>query len=82
MQKVDPDIAVRAKLIYEADLRAELEKSCMNQFVAIEPDSGHFFVGDTLSDAIGRARDRHPGRVVHAIRVGHRAAVHLGLAVR
>ncbi len=81
MQKVDPNIAIRAKSIYEADLREELEKSSMNRFVAIEPDSGHFYVGDTLSDAIAKARDQHPGQVVHAIRVGHRAAVHLGFAV-
>jgi hypothetical protein len=48
--------------------------------VAIEPESGDYFLGNTLSDAIGAARRSHPDKLAHGMRVGHRAAVHFGAA--
>ena len=60
----------------------QIEASHENQFVAIEPISGEYFLGATLSDAIGASRRAHPGRLAHAFRVGHKAAVHFGLQIR
>jgi len=71
----------RARRIYDELLRATLEASHMNEFVAIEPISGEYFLGRTLSEAIGAAREKYPDRLAHALRVGHKAAVHLGSQV-
>jgi hypothetical protein len=68
----------RAKRIYAERLRAVLEPHHLNQFVAIEPDSGEYFVGDTFDEAVKSARAKHPSRLSHTIRIGHRAAFHLG----
>jgi hypothetical protein len=76
------DTASAARCIYEDQLRERLEKSHLDEFVAIEPVSGEYFLGQTLSDAIGAARTKYPDRLAHALRVGHRAAVHFGLHVR
>ena len=73
------DVASDARKIYEEHLRDTLERSHMDQFVAIEPISGDYFTGQTLSDAIGASRRKYPDRLAHAMRVGHRAAVHFGL---
>jgi hypothetical protein len=73
------DVAQRAKAVYESRLREELEANHLNAFVAIEPDSGDFFLGETLSEAIQSARRRHPQRLSFAIRIGHPSAVHLGV---
>jgi hypothetical protein len=75
-------VADDAKRIYEERLRAMLEQSHMNEFVAIEPISGEYFLGRTLSDAIGASRSKYPNRLVHALRVGHEAAIHFGFQVR
>lgn len=75
-------LAHQARAIYEARLRGILEHSHMDEFVAIEPISGDYFTGHTLSDAIGASRSRHPDRLTHALRVGHSAAVHFGLHIR
>lgn len=72
------DIAARAQEIYESQLKAQLEKSALHQFVAIEPDSGDYFLGNTLSEAIQSARKKYPDRLAFALRVGHATAVHLG----
>jgi hypothetical protein len=35
-----------------------------------------------LSEAIGAARRSYPDRLAHAMRVGHKAAVHFGAQLR
>ena len=72
------DVAQRATAIYEQKLRIHLEATRMHAFVAIEPDSGDYFVGDTLSEAMQASRKAHPDRLAFGIRVGHSAAVHIG----
>jgi hypothetical protein len=69
----------RAEQIYSTRLRNVLEPDHIDEFVAIEPDSGDYFLGKTLSEAIGAARQSHPDRLAHAIRVGHKAALHFGV---
>ncbi len=78
----DQSVATAAKRIYEERLRVILERTHRDDFVAIEPISGDYFTGLTLSEAIGASRAKHPDRLAHALRVGHSAAVHFGLQVR
>ncbi len=73
------DMARRAKQFYEAQLRTQLEANHRNAFVAIEPDSGDYFLGKTLSEAIQASRIAHPDRLVFAVRVGHGSAVTIGV---
>lgn len=71
-------IIERAKRIYAEQLQAVLEPQHWNRFVAIEPESGEYFLGDTFDAAVKAARAKHPSRLSHTIRIGHRAAFHLG----
>ena len=73
------DVARRATEIYDARLRVKLEAQHRNAFVAVEPDSGDYFLGVTLSEAILAAREAYPNRISFALRVGHPSAVHLGV---
>jgi hypothetical protein len=72
------DVVDRAKRIYAAQLRAVLEPQHLNRFVAIEPESGEYFLGDTFDEAVEAARAKHPSSLTHTIRIGHPAALHLG----
>lgn len=83
MMKQDVDEFVRrAEAIYVTRLRAVLEPEHNDEFVAIEPESGDYFLGKTLSEASRAARQSHPDRLTHAMRIGHRAALHFGMHVR
>ncbi|NQT40569.1 MAG: hypothetical protein HQ581_23960 [Planctomycetes bacterium] len=73
------DVARKAQVIYEGQLRARLESTNRDDFVAIEPESGEFFLGKTLSEAIQAARAAHPKRLSFALRVGHGTTVELGI---
>jgi len=83
MTGLDRDAFVRrAEEIYTARLRAVLEPEHMGEFVAVEPESGDYFLGRTLREAVSAARRAYPDRLTHAMRVGHRAAIHFGMHVR
>jgi hypothetical protein len=83
MTKEEADrFARRAEEIYATRLRGILEPQHTDEFVAIEPESGDYFLGNSLSEAIRAARQSHPDRLAHAMRIGHKAALHFGMHVR
>ena len=73
------EVARKALTIYDQLLRGKLEATNRDDFVAIEPESGDFFLGKSLSEAIQAARAAHPHRLPFALRVGHRTTVELGV---
>ena len=72
-------IVERAKQIYAERLRVELEANHTNRFVAIEPESGTYFLGDTFDAAVKSARTSFPTRLSHTIHIGHAAAFQIGV---
>jgi hypothetical protein len=71
-------VIAHAKRIYADQLQAALETHHRNRFVAIETESGDYFLGDTFDEAVKAARADHPSRLSYTIWIGHRAAFHLG----
>ena len=69
----------RAKRIYAERLQCDLDSQHMGRYVAILPESGDYFLGDTFDEAVNAARTQHPSRLTHTIRIGHRAACHIGV---
>jgi len=76
------DVADKARSLYDAKLRESLERSHFGEYVCIEPVSGEYFIGMTLDEAVNAAIDAHPDRLTHTLRVGHAAALHLGVVVQ
>jgi len=68
----------RAARLYAERLQASLEAKHLDQFVAIEPESGDYFLGDTFDAAVRSAMATHPGRLSHTIRINHRTAFQFG----
>jgi hypothetical protein len=71
-------VAEKAKSIYATRLKQQLELTQLNKFVAIEPESGEYFVADSFSRAVANARQVYPDRLAFVVRVGHNAAIHIG----
>lgn len=72
------EVAARARTIYAHRLMADLESQHLGRCVAIEPDSGDYFLADSFGDAVRSAREAYPNRICSVIRIGHEAALHLG----
>jgi hypothetical protein len=66
------EMAAKGESIY-ATLKEKLEKEHRGEFVAIEVDSGDYFLGQTLQEADKKARQKYPDRVFYVIRIGRRA---------
>jgi hypothetical protein len=79
MVSADTKVVIdRTTQIYAERLRAALEWQHLNRFVAIEPESTKYFLGDSFDEAVRLAWAKYPTHLSHTIRVGHRAALHLG----
>jgi hypothetical protein len=64
------DVIQRAQAIYSSLLRQDLDPSYSGKYVSIEPDSGDYFLGESIFHAIDAALTKHPKRLVHTIRIG------------
>jgi len=72
-------VADSARRIYASQLREELEQKHPGKYACIEPVSGCCFLGDTFDQAVNAAIDAFPERLTHTLRIGHSAALHLGV---
>ena len=67
------ELCSKGEKIY-AEIKEKLEPTLNNKFVAIEVDSGDYFIGNDAIEATNKARERYPGSVFFLVRVGHLAA--------
>lgn len=72
------ELARAATEFYDSELRADLEATHLNEFIAIEPESRTYYFGRTMSEAIQAARQAQPEKYPFVIRIGHRAAIEIG----
>jgi hypothetical protein len=75
------DVVRRGQKLYVEKLQTTLEAAHRDMYVAIEPDSGDYFLGKTLHEAIQASRDAHPDRIAFAMRIGHKAALTIGVLI-
>jgi hypothetical protein len=75
-------VAENARRIYDSQLRDELEQKHSGEYACIEPESGRYFLGDTFDQAVIAAVETFPDRLTHTVRIGHPAALHLGVLVQ
>jgi hypothetical protein len=72
------DVIARGKQIYDEQLKDELEPEHTGRYVAVEPDTGRYFLGDTSAEAIGAAHDALPESHFYLARIGYDAAHSIG----
>ncbi|MCI2430142.1 hypothetical protein LM602_01620 [Candidatus Acetothermia bacterium] len=65
----------RGKRLYKTKLKALLEPHHKGEYVAIEPDSGTYYLDHTMSEAYERAAAEHPDKLFYLARIGYRAAI-------
>lgn len=48
-------------------------KSHKGEIAVIDPETGQYFLGKTMVEAIKKARTRFPDRIFYAVRIGSKA---------
>ncbi len=51
-----------------------LAPSSLGKIAAVEPESGQFYLADTLLEATDEARKHHPDKAFYMVRIGYRTA--------
>ncbi|MBC7264319.1 MAG: hypothetical protein H5T64_08155 [Chloroflexi bacterium] len=59
----------KGRQVYEK-IKAQLEKNSPGEIVAIEPESGEYFVGKTLGQANDLAFAKYPDKWMYFVRIG------------
>lgn len=68
------EIAEKGITIYKK-LSGRLEKKHFGEFVAIEVETGKYFVGETQMEAISEAKKEFPQKIFYLMKVGFPAVV-------
>jgi hypothetical protein len=74
----DSQMAKRGKKIYQQKIKRMLEKDHQGEIVAIEVESGDYFLGKTVIEAADKGKKRHPQKGFYFIRIGHKAVHFVG----
>jgi hypothetical protein len=72
------DLVERGQNTYKQRLASILEPSHIGEFVAVEPDSGQYFLGSTASAALVAAHAALPNSLFYLTRVGRETAHTVG----
>jgi hypothetical protein len=68
------EISSKGKELFQK-LDAELHKQYYGKFMAMDAESGDYFLGATMIEADTQARAKYPGKVFYVGRIGYRAAI-------
>lgn len=72
------DLVERGQDTYRQRLASILEPSHLGEFVAVEPNSGRYFLGTTASAALVAAHAAMPNHLFYLTRVGQETAHTVG----
>jgi len=68
------EFSAKAQDIYK-QIKGHLEIKHKEEFVAIEPDSGDYFLGSDQMEAMSKAKKKHPDKIFYLIKIGHEAVI-------
>lgn len=72
--ETEDELVRRARQLYDQQLRVLLEPNQQGRYVAIEPDTGRYFLGDTGTAALVDAHTSMPKHSFYLARIGYEAA--------
>lgn len=67
-------ITNKGEKLYQKELKDLLEPAHRGKYVAIEPESGDYFVGDDPIQADTQAQEKHPEKVFYLKKIGYESA--------
>lgn len=68
----DRDLVPKGKEIYAA-IKDELEKEHKGEIIAINVDTGDYFLGKSVIEAGDKGREKYPEAIFYFARIGYRA---------
>ena len=69
-------LVARGEALYQQRLKSQLDPTYHGQIVAIEVESGDYFIGKSVTEAARKAREKYPEKVFYFVKIGF-PAVHV-----
>lgn len=67
----DPEsLATKGETLYTTRIKALVEPAHIGEYIAIDVESGDYFLGSTVVEAATKARRTYPQRCFHFIKIG------------
>ncbi|MFQ6061960.1 MAG: hypothetical protein ACE5J9_02130 [Methanosarcinales archaeon] len=66
------DFASKGERIY-LSLKNKLEPTHKDEIVAIDVDTGEYFLGKNTIEAVKKGRKKYPNKVFYTVKIGHKA---------
>jgi hypothetical protein len=63
-------IAKEGERIYKETLKEQLEKDNIGKFLAIEVETGDYFIDDSLEEALKKAKEKYSKKLFYLMRIG------------
>ena len=72
------EIAKKGEEIYQDKLKAQFEPQENGKYLVIEVVSGDCFLGESILEAIEKAKSKYPNRLFYTVRVGYKGIFKMG----
>jgi len=69
-------LVAQGEALYQQRLKNQLDPTYHGQIVAIEVESGDYFIGKSVTEAARKAREKYPEKVFYFVKIGF-PAVHV-----
>jgi len=69
-------LVAQGEALYQQRLKSQLDPTYHGQIVAIEIESGDYFIGKSVTEAARKAREKYPEKVFYFVKIGF-PAVHV-----
>ncbi len=69
------ELAEKGRKIYYENLKDRLELEHKGEIVAINPETGDYFLGKTLLEAVKKGREKYPNAIFYSMKIGYPAVV-------
>lgn len=60
----------KKSLEYYEKIKEKLEKEAMSKYVAVDYETSNYWLGETASDALSKAKTQFPNKVFYLLQVG------------
>lgn len=70
-------LAEIGKKIYYEKLKSKLESTHKGKIVAINPETGDYFIGKSILDAVKKGKKKFPDAIFYSVKIGYPAVVKL-----
>lgn len=70
------NVVKKGEEIYKKKIKSIVLPDHISKFVAIEVNSGNYFLGNSIMEAIKNGKKKYPNRIFHVVKIGSKLKIY------